>query len=264
MEAPTTLLVDAESRMRKLVRDFLEKKNFQVLEAGDGEEAMDIFYEEKDIALILLDVMMPKMDGWEVCREIRKNSKPAVPVHIQIKEIRGKHKACHTDPDPQPAQPLPGQNPVREMHINADQAQTQRNYYRNRPGDFKLIASRHCQSRAQAEKVNELQRFPPAQENKIKDQAHHCKENADRQHRSSERIQPEKKNQADNKNPQNIQRHISELHLTQKLIVHIFHGEKRIHRIAKQRQEMPDLNPPLVLLLLRSLLSDPAPGTKPR
>ena len=61
--------------MRKLVRDFLEKKNFQVLEAGDGEEAMDIFYEEKDIALILLDVMMPKMDGWEVCREIRKNSK---------------------------------------------------------------------------------------------------------------------------------------------------------------------------------------------
>ena len=57
------------------MRDFLEKKNFQVLEAGDGEEAMDIFYEEKDIALILLDVMMPKMDGWEVCREIRKNSK---------------------------------------------------------------------------------------------------------------------------------------------------------------------------------------------
>ena len=75
MEAPKILVVDDESRMRKLVRDFLEKKNFQVLEAGDGEEAMDIFYEEKDIALILLDVMMPKRDGWEVCREIRKNSK---------------------------------------------------------------------------------------------------------------------------------------------------------------------------------------------
>ena len=75
MEAPKILVVDDESRMRKLVRDFLGKKNFQVLEAGDGEEAMDIFYEEKDIALILLDVMMPKMDGWEVCREIRKNSK---------------------------------------------------------------------------------------------------------------------------------------------------------------------------------------------
>ena len=55
--------------------DFLTNKNFQVLEAGNGEEAMDIFYEEKDIALIILDVMMPKMDGWEVCREIRKNSK---------------------------------------------------------------------------------------------------------------------------------------------------------------------------------------------
>ena len=75
MDALKILVVDDESRMRKLVKDFLTKKNFQVLEAGDGEEAMDIFYEEKDIALILLDVMMPKMDGWEVCREIRKNSK---------------------------------------------------------------------------------------------------------------------------------------------------------------------------------------------
>ena len=75
MDALKILVVDDESRMRKLVKDFLIKKNFQVLEAGNGEEAMDIFYEEKDIALIILDVMMPKMDGWEVCREIRKNSK---------------------------------------------------------------------------------------------------------------------------------------------------------------------------------------------
>ena len=75
MDALKILVVDDESRMGKLVKDFLTKKNFQVLEAGDGEEAMDIFYEEKDIALIILDVMMPKMDGWEVCREIRKNSK---------------------------------------------------------------------------------------------------------------------------------------------------------------------------------------------
>ena len=74
MDALKILVVDDESRMRKLVKDFLTKKNFQVLEAGNGEEAMDIFYEEKDIALIILDVMMPKMDGWEVCREIRKNS----------------------------------------------------------------------------------------------------------------------------------------------------------------------------------------------
>ena len=75
MDTLKILVVDDESRMRKLVKDFLKKKNFQVLEAGNGEEAMDIFYEEKDIALIILDVMMPKMDGWEVCREIRKNSK---------------------------------------------------------------------------------------------------------------------------------------------------------------------------------------------
>ena len=75
MENPKILVVDDESRMRKLVRDFLEREGYAVLEAGDGMEAMDIFYEEKDIALIILDVMMPKMDGWEVCREVRKNSK---------------------------------------------------------------------------------------------------------------------------------------------------------------------------------------------
>lgn len=75
MDALKILVVDDESRMRKLVKDFLSKKSFQVIEAGDGEEAMDIFYQEKDIALIILDVMMPKMDGWEVCREVRKNSK---------------------------------------------------------------------------------------------------------------------------------------------------------------------------------------------
>lgn len=75
MDALKILVVDDESRMRKLVKDFLTRKNFQVLEAGDGEEAMDIFYKEKDIALIILDVMMPKMDGWEVCRIIRQYSK---------------------------------------------------------------------------------------------------------------------------------------------------------------------------------------------
>ena len=75
MERRKVLMVDDEERMRKLVRDFLARKDFQVLEAGDGEEAIDIFYAEKDVALIILDVMMPKMDGWEVCREIRKNSK---------------------------------------------------------------------------------------------------------------------------------------------------------------------------------------------
>lgn len=75
MEKLKVLVVDDESRMRKLVKDFLVKENFEVLEAGDGEEALDVFFREKDIALILLDVMMPKMDGWQVCKEIRNYSK---------------------------------------------------------------------------------------------------------------------------------------------------------------------------------------------
>ena len=75
MEKLKVLVVDDEVRMRKLVKDFLAKKNFQVLEAADGEEALDLFYQDKDIALIILDIMMPKIDGWGVCREIRKNSK---------------------------------------------------------------------------------------------------------------------------------------------------------------------------------------------
>ena len=75
MEKLKVLVVDDESRMRKLVKDFLVKENFEVLEAGDGEEALDVFFQEKDIALILLDVMMPKMDGWQVCKEIRNYSK---------------------------------------------------------------------------------------------------------------------------------------------------------------------------------------------
>ena len=75
MEKLKILVVDDESRMRKLVRDFLVRQDYEVLEAGDGEEALDIFYREKDIALLILDVMMPKMNGWEVCREVRENSK---------------------------------------------------------------------------------------------------------------------------------------------------------------------------------------------
>ena len=75
MEKLRILVVDDESRMRKLVRDFLVKKEFEVMEAADGEEALDLFYKNKDIALIILDVMMPKIDGWEVCREIRSQSK---------------------------------------------------------------------------------------------------------------------------------------------------------------------------------------------
>ena len=78
MERLKILVVDDESRMRKLVGDFLTKNGYEVLEAGDGQEALDIFYRQKDLALVVLDVMMPKVDGWQVCREIRAGSK--VPV----------------------------------------------------------------------------------------------------------------------------------------------------------------------------------------
>ena len=75
MEMNKILVVDDEERMRKLVRDFLANKGYRVLEASNGEEALDIFLQQKDIALILLDVMMPVMDGWETCKSIREYSK---------------------------------------------------------------------------------------------------------------------------------------------------------------------------------------------
>jgi len=75
MDKLKILVVDDETRMRILVKDFLVKAGFDVIEAEDGCKALDIFYEDKDIALIVLDVMMPKMDGWEVCKEIRESSK---------------------------------------------------------------------------------------------------------------------------------------------------------------------------------------------
>lgn len=78
MAVQKILVVDDEARMRKLVSDFLVREGFEVLEAGDGEKAMDLFYGNKDIALVILDVMMPKMDGWQVLREMRESSQ--VPV----------------------------------------------------------------------------------------------------------------------------------------------------------------------------------------
>jgi len=75
MEKIKILVVDDESRMRKLVGDFLTRNGYEVIEAGDGEEALDKFYADKDIALIILDVMMPRMNGYEVCKEIRGLSK---------------------------------------------------------------------------------------------------------------------------------------------------------------------------------------------
>ncbi len=75
MERLKILVVDDESRMRKLVKDFLTKSNYEVIEAEDGAQAVDLFFEQNDIALIILDVMMANMDGWQVCKEIREYSK---------------------------------------------------------------------------------------------------------------------------------------------------------------------------------------------
>ncbi|MGI6002965.1 MAG: response regulator transcription factor [Lachnospiraceae bacterium] len=75
MNQVKVLVVDDESRMRKLIRDFLVKDGMTVVEAGDGEEALDKFFGDNEIDLVILDVMMPKMDGWQVCREIRQYSK---------------------------------------------------------------------------------------------------------------------------------------------------------------------------------------------
>lgn len=75
MDQLKILVVDDESRMRKLVKDFLVRKNYDVIEAENGEQAIDIFFSHKDIALIILDIMMPKLDGWGVCKEIRQYSK---------------------------------------------------------------------------------------------------------------------------------------------------------------------------------------------
>ena len=93
MEQLKILVVDDEQRMRKLVKDFLNKQGFVVLEAEDGEQAVDVFFANKDIALIILDVMMPKMDGWEVCREIRQYSQ----VPIIMLTAKSEEKMSYSD-----------------------------------------------------------------------------------------------------------------------------------------------------------------------
>ena len=87
MDSVKVLMVDDEARMRKLVKDFLAIKGYRVIEAEDGEQAVDIFFKEKDIGLVILDVMMPKMDGWEVCRTLRRYSQvPIIMLTAQSEE----------------------------------------------------------------------------------------------------------------------------------------------------------------------------------
>ena len=99
MDKTKILVVDDESRMRKLVKDFLVRQGYTVLEAADGMEAMDYFYEDKDIALIILDVMMPKMDGWQVCREIRMHSKVPIIMLTARSEERDELQGFHLGVD---------------------------------------------------------------------------------------------------------------------------------------------------------------------
>ena len=88
MDKVKILVVDDESRMRKLVRDFLTRQNYEVLEAADGEEALDIFYKEKDIALIILDVMMPKKDGFTLAQEIRQANAEIPIIFLTAKTLK--------------------------------------------------------------------------------------------------------------------------------------------------------------------------------
>ena len=106
MENIKILVVDDESRMRKLVKDFLVREGYTVLEAGDGMEAMDIFYEDRDIALVILDVMMPKMDGWQVCREIRESSKVPIIMLTARSEERDELQGCEVGGDEYNSKPF--------------------------------------------------------------------------------------------------------------------------------------------------------------
>ena len=100
------LVVDDESRMRKLIRDFLEREGYQILEAADGIDAMDIFYENRDIALMILDVMMPRMDGWAVCREVRQNSTMPIVMLTARSEERDELKGFELGVDEYIAKPF--------------------------------------------------------------------------------------------------------------------------------------------------------------
>ncbi len=106
MERLKILVVDDEMRMRKLVRDFLTKSGYRVLEAADGQEAVDTFFKEGDIALIILDVMMPKMDGYQVVKEIRSFSQVPILMLTAKGEERDELKSFETGADEFIAKPF--------------------------------------------------------------------------------------------------------------------------------------------------------------
>ena len=106
MEKVKILIVDDESRMRKLIKDFLDREGYQVLEAADGTEAMDVFYPNRDVALMILDVMMPRMDGWAVCREVRESSTVPIMMLTARSEERDELKGFELGVDEYIAKPF--------------------------------------------------------------------------------------------------------------------------------------------------------------
>ncbi len=106
MDRIKILVVDDESRMRKLIKDFLIKEGYHILEAADGVEALDIFYENQDIALMILDVMMPRLDGWAVCKEVRKNSNIPIMMLTARSEERDELKGFELGVDEYIAKPF--------------------------------------------------------------------------------------------------------------------------------------------------------------
>lgn len=106
MDRIKILVVDDESRMRKLIKDFLSKEGYHILEAADGMEALDVFYENQDIALMILDVMMPRLDGWAVCREVRKNSNMPIMMLTARSEERDELKGFELGVDEYIAKPF--------------------------------------------------------------------------------------------------------------------------------------------------------------
>lgn len=106
MEKVKILIVDDESRMRKLIKDFLDREGYQVLEAADGMEAMDVFYANRDVALMILDVMMPRMDGWAVCREVRESSTVPIMMLTARSEERDELKGFELGVDEYIAKPF--------------------------------------------------------------------------------------------------------------------------------------------------------------
>lgn len=99
MSQTKILVVDDEERMRSLIRDFLLKERYAVIEAADGEEALEKFFDTKDISLILLDVMMPKLDGWQVLAEIRRYSKVPVIMLTALGDDRDAIRGFEMDVD---------------------------------------------------------------------------------------------------------------------------------------------------------------------